>query len=199
MGCFTTKLTVWNPRDPSRFAEMELWVDTGAAYSWIARSRLEPLDIHPTQHRQFRTIEGHLIERDMAPVFLRVNGYTSGDNVVMAEAGDMEVLGAFTLEGLGLSVDVVQKKLVPVISLALAASGEARQKRQSHIVEKIDGAISAGTLCEPFSNNDFRTACAGFGEGTYNAFLWKHSRGNPGGNTEFFIQVGKNLFRRIRD
>ncbi len=121
MGTFTTKLKIWNPADPSRAEEVELWVDTGAAYSWISRARLEPLGIRSTQRRQFRTIEGRLIERDLAPVFLSVDGSVSGDNVVLAEPGDAEVLGAFTLEGLGLTVDPVQKKLVPTILLALTA------------------------------------------------------------------------------
>ena len=51
---------------------------------------------------QFRTIEGKTIERDLVPVFVAADGFTGGDNVVMAEPGDMEVIGAHTLESLGL-------------------------------------------------------------------------------------------------
>ena len=122
MGLFTTKLTVWNPADPSRREEIELWVDTEAYCSWISRSRLEALGISPSRRRQFRTIEGRVIERDIAPVFLAADGYTSGDNVVMAEPGDAEVMGALTLEGLGMAADPVQKRLVPIpVLLALVA------------------------------------------------------------------------------
>ena len=39
----------------------------------------------------------------------------------MAEPGDMEVMGAHTLESLGLTVDPVGKKLVPAVGLALTA------------------------------------------------------------------------------
>src|SRR5215472_11144722 len=49
-------------------------------------------------------------------------------------------------------------------------------------------AIRAGTLTEPFSKQDFRNACPGLGEGTYNAFLWKHAKGN-GQTTELFDGV----------
>ena len=119
MGTFTVKLKVWNPADPVRDVEFELWVDTGAAYSWISRARLEPLGIRASQRRQFRTIEGRLIERELAPVFISVDGFISGDNVVMGEPGDMEVLGAFSLAGLGVVADVVQKKLAPTTLLAL--------------------------------------------------------------------------------
>ncbi|MGH9779695.1 MAG: hypothetical protein ACRD5I_14930 [Candidatus Acidiferrales bacterium] len=121
MGVFQVKLTVSNFTDAARQQEVELWVDTGPAYSWISRARLEALGARPIRKMQFRTIEGHLVERDMAPVFVRVDGYSGADNVVMAEPNDMEVMGAFTIEGLGLAVDPVQKKLVPTVGLALTA------------------------------------------------------------------------------
>jgi len=48
----------------------------------------------------------------------------------------------------------------------------------------IVAAVRSGDLGEPFTQKDFRRACPGFGEGTYNAFLHKHRGGNPAGNTE---------------
>jgi hypothetical protein len=96
-------------------------VVTGASYSWVSRARLEPLDVHPVRRMQFRTIEGKTIERDLVPVFVAADGFTGGDNIVMAEPGDMEVIGAHTLESLGLTVDPVGKKLVPAVGLALTA------------------------------------------------------------------------------
>jgi len=38
----------------------------------------------------------------------------------------MEVIGAHTIEGLGLAADPVQKKLIPTIGLALTALMNAR-------------------------------------------------------------------------
>ena len=53
-------------------------------------------------------------------MFLSADGFTGGDNVVIAETGDAEVLGAHSLESLGLAVDPVHKRLVPlVVALAL--------------------------------------------------------------------------------
>ena len=119
MGTFSTKLRIWNPTDPSRVEELDAIVDTGAGYSWVSRARLEPLGIKPVRKMQFRTIEGHLIERDLAPVFVATNGFTGGDSVVLAEPGDMEVLGEHTLESLGVTVDPLRKRLVPTVGLAL--------------------------------------------------------------------------------
>ncbi len=121
MGLFQTKLAVWNPTAPSRAEEFELWVDTGAAYSWLSRRRLESMGVVASDRMELRTIEGKLIQRDVAPVFLRHNGRTGGDTVVSAEEGDLEVMGAHTLESLGLAADPVQKKLVRTVGMALAA------------------------------------------------------------------------------
>jgi predicted aspartyl protease len=122
VATFTVKLKVWNPANPGRSAELEAWADTGAAYSWISKERLEPLGVQRVRRLQFKTIEGHTVERDLAAVFLSANGYTGGDNVVVAEPGDLEILGAHSLESLGLAVDPVHKKLVPlVVALGLSA------------------------------------------------------------------------------
>jgi hypothetical protein len=59
-------------------------------------------------------------------------------------------------------------------------------------------AVNVGTLVEPFTKDRFREACPGFGNGTYNAFLDKHARGNPGGNSELFDRVSPGLFNCIR-
>ena len=124
MGTFITKLRVWNPVSPSRVEELDVIVDTVAAYSWVSRTRLEGLGVRPVRRMQFRTIEGHTIERELAPVFVATDGFTGGDNVVVAEPGDMEMLGAHTLESLGVTVDPVSKKLVPTVGLALVAASD---------------------------------------------------------------------------
>jgi predicted aspartyl protease len=121
MGIFTAKLRVWNPASSTTTPEIEAMVDTGASYSWVSRARLEPLGLRPVRRMQFGAIEGKTIERDLVPVFVAADGFTGGDNVVIAEPGNMEVIGAHTLESLGLTVDPVGKKLVPAVGLALTA------------------------------------------------------------------------------
>jgi predicted aspartyl protease len=120
MANFTVRLKVWNPARPEQVAELDAWADTGAAYSWILRSRLEPLGVQVVRRLRFQTILGNTVERELAAVFLAADGYQGGDNVVLGERGDLEVLGAHSLESLGLTVDPVNKKLVPLtIALAL--------------------------------------------------------------------------------
>jgi hypothetical protein len=59
-------------------------------------------------------------------------------------------------------------------------------------------AIRAGKLIEPFASEDFRRSCPGLGKGTYNAFLYKHRVGNPGGNSELFHLVSPGRFKCLR-
>jgi hypothetical protein len=66
------------------------------------------------------------------------------------------------------------------------------------VYEAIVKAIKAGNLAEPFTMQDFQMACPGLGNGAYNAFLYKHSKGNPGGNSELFERVAPGQFRCLR-
>ena len=120
MGTFKTKLRVWNPAQPEKAEEVDVLVDTGAAFSWVSRARLERLGVAPSRSMPFRTIDGRLLERDLAIVYVGTNGYVAPDLVVMAEPGEMDVIGAHSIEGLGLAADPVQKRLVPTVMPALA-------------------------------------------------------------------------------
>lgn len=119
MGTFKTKFRVWNPSAPEKVEELEAIVDTGASFSWISRLRLEKLGLKPHRRIQVQTIDGTILEREMASVFVAVDGYSGPDLVVMAQPGDNEVMGAHSIEGLALAADPVKKKLVPTVMLAL--------------------------------------------------------------------------------
>jgi predicted aspartyl protease len=126
MGTFSVKLRVWNPAKPGNVEEFDAFVDTGAAFSWISRARLERLGLASSRKMPFRTIDGRVLERDLATVYVATDGYSVPDIVVMAEVGEMEVLGAHSIEGLGLAADPVQKKLVPTIMLALLTISKSK-------------------------------------------------------------------------
>lgn len=64
--------------------------------------------------------------------------------------------------------------------------------------ELIVNAVSSKKLDEPFSSQDFRAACPGLADNTYNVFLNKHRRGNPSKTSELFERVAQNSFELIR-
>ena len=130
MGAFSAKLQVWNPGAPEKTEEIVAMVNTGAAFSWVHRERLERLGAQVLRRMGFRAIDGSIIERDTAAVWVGSNGFSGPDTVVVAERNDMEVIGAHTIDGLGLAADPVQKKLAPTIGLALTA-GDTKLRARS--------------------------------------------------------------------
>ena len=129
MGSFSAKVRVWNPSSPEKVEELEAMVDTGAAFSWMHRDRLERLGAERLRRIGFRAIDGSIIERDTAAVWVASNEFKAPDIIVMAEPNDMEVIGVHTIEGLGLAADPVQKKLIPTVMPALAAGAAGRGDR----------------------------------------------------------------------
>jgi predicted aspartyl protease len=91
----------------------ETLVDTGSEYSWIPRDVLESLGVGVERAQRFRTADGRVVHRVMGYAIVHAGGTRTSDEVVFAEPGDMVLLGAHTLEGLNLRIDLKAKQLVP--------------------------------------------------------------------------------------
>lgn len=91
----------------------ETLVDTGSEYSWIPREVLESLGVGVERAQRFRTADGRVVHRVMGYAIVHAGGTRTSDEVVFAEPGDMVLLGAHTLEGLNLRIDLQAKRLVP--------------------------------------------------------------------------------------
>ena len=115
MGTFFVDISLAPPRQPERSEAVKLLVDTGSTYTWVSASLLQALGIQPSERRRVLTIEGKVVERPATEVLITLEGRSLHTVCLFAEGGDMEVLGAYTLEGFGLAVDPVQRRLVPVI------------------------------------------------------------------------------------
>jgi predicted aspartyl protease len=90
---------------------IQLLVDTGSIYTWVVESTLSKLRVRSLGKRNFRTIEGRQIVREVGEAVLEFAGENATRIVVFAEQGDAEVMGVDTLEGLGLEVDPTTKRL----------------------------------------------------------------------------------------
>ena len=97
-------------------------VDTGAEATWIAATALEAIEIERRKKDlQFQLANGQIITRSVGYAVLKVDQSETVDEVVFAEKGDLQLLGARALEGLNLKVDSRRKRLVaagPIISAA---------------------------------------------------------------------------------
>lgn len=87
--------------------------------SWIPRDVLERLGVAAFSRLPFTLADGRRLERDITAVLLTIDGRKAPVPVAFGEPGEEAVLGATALEGLGLMVDPVAKKLVPRDLLAL--------------------------------------------------------------------------------
>jgi predicted aspartyl protease len=121
MGTFFVEVSLASPAHPDRRETVKLLVDSGSMYTWVSASFLRELGVRPTERRRLITIEGRLTERDAAEVLIRLEGHTLHTLCLFGEPGDLEVLGAYTLEGFGLAIDPVQRRLIPAILYGAAA------------------------------------------------------------------------------
>lgn len=115
MGTFFAEVQLASPSRPDRRETLKLLVDSGSMYSWVSATVLRDLGIQPTERRRLLTIEGKTIERGAAEVLITLEGRTLHTICLFGDRGDLEVLGAYTLEGFGLAVDPVQRRLIPAI------------------------------------------------------------------------------------
>lgn len=103
-------------------------VDTGAestraASTWIDSKVLDALGIErQKKDLQFQMANGQIITRSVGYAVLSVDKSETVDEVVFAEKGDLQLLGARALEGLNLQVDSRRKKLVAAGPIVTAAA-----------------------------------------------------------------------------
>lgn len=119
MGTFTVRARVWNPADRDRGAAVELLVDTGATYTVMPTSLLRGLGVEPVRTARLRLADGRTVERPLGEVGMEVEGISTGATPTVFGEEGIYLLGAVTMEQLGLAPDPVQKKLVPTEALLM--------------------------------------------------------------------------------
>ena len=105
-----------------QFESIEALVDTGASYTWIPRDLLEGLGVRPDEERVFVLADGREVRYPVAWVRVRLDARVQPTLVVCGDSGTEPLLGAFTLEGFGLGVDPVNRRLIPVPGLLKAVA-----------------------------------------------------------------------------
>ena len=75
---------------------------------------LQRLGIQPLTEQEFRLADGTKIVRKKGIALFRLGDRVGGADVIFGEDGDSVLLGAFTLEALGLSLDPLRRELKPL-------------------------------------------------------------------------------------
>ena len=128
VGITFAHVKVSNPRRSDLGAiELEFLVDTGAIVSVLPASTLEGLGIARLRRRDFTLADGTHCIYDIGEAFFDLGDTGCGTSqVVFAPEGVTPLLGASTLESLGLMVNPVTRELLPMRLFLAAQSARAR-------------------------------------------------------------------------
>lgn len=113
MGQFAVTLILY-PRDGGSPRSVEVLVDTGAAYTVVQRPTLESLGCRPVRTQRVVLADGRIEEWVVSEVDVECEGRRATTPVLMGPASGPALLGATTLEELGLGIDPLNRRLVPV-------------------------------------------------------------------------------------
>ena len=114
MGITTLTIEAGNPANPMITEGLEFLIDSGAIYSVVPKPILERLGIKPIAEQTFRLADGSKIVRNKGIALFKYGEHIGGADVIFGEEGDQQLLGAFTLEALGLALDPLRRELVPL-------------------------------------------------------------------------------------
>lgn len=114
MGLTVLRIEIGNPSNPERTEALDFLVDSGAVYSVVPQPVLERLGIKPLAEQDFRLADGTRITRRKGIAMFKYNDAVGGADVIFGEEGDSVLLGAMTLEALGLALDPLKRELRPL-------------------------------------------------------------------------------------
>jgi predicted aspartyl protease len=114
MGTFYARCKLENPSDRSRSVVIpKLLVDTGSELTWVSVRMLERIGIgREKKDLRFVLANGQEVTRSVGFAIIRLDKYFTIDEVVFAEPGDLQLLGAHTLEGLNLIIEPARRRLM---------------------------------------------------------------------------------------
>jgi len=114
MGLTHIKAKLANPANPRKAVNLTFLVDSGAIYSVVPAETLRRLGIKAHSSRTFTLADGTEIKRRIGDVIFQINGERGASPVIFGEKGDSILLGAVSLEALGLILDPIKRVLKPL-------------------------------------------------------------------------------------
>jgi len=103
--------------EQTRWETVEALVDSGASCTLLPRDLLERLGVTAHTRRQFEMANDSMIDLDVGRAWVRYGGEAEITVVIFGASGQTPLLGCHAMEGLGLGVDPVNHRLIPVRGL----------------------------------------------------------------------------------
>jgi clan AA aspartic protease len=114
MGLTTQKLIVKETHRARRKTAVNFLIDSGAVYSLVPAATLKKLGIRPHRKVDFALADGTTITRQVGDAYFEFQGEGGAAPVIFGEQGDEPLLGATTLESIGLVLDPFKRRLIPM-------------------------------------------------------------------------------------
>jgi clan AA aspartic protease len=114
MAITTQVLTVKPSRDSRRKATVKFLIDSGAVYSLVPTAVLRKLGLKPYRRMDFSLADGTNVSRGVGDAYFEFQGHSAPAPVIFGEKDDEPLLGATTLESLGLLLDPFKRRLIPM-------------------------------------------------------------------------------------
>jgi predicted aspartyl protease len=89
-------------------------VDSGAVYSVLRRNDWRALGLKPERELEFVLADGTTLARGVSECIFELEGRRATSPVVLGETEDEALLGAVTLETLGLMLNPLSRTLLPM-------------------------------------------------------------------------------------
>lgn len=113
MGQFKVPVT-FHPRNGDSPRVLDALVDTGAAYSVVPRPIFESLGLRSLRRQRVIFADGRSEDWTLAQAEVECEGRRAATPVLVGPPEAPVLLGAITLEELGLGVDPIHRRLVPI-------------------------------------------------------------------------------------
>ena len=105
---------------------METLVDTGASFTVLPGMVLQGTGVTFHTRELFTLAYGWQVESDVVQTWVRIDGRSVLTPAVFGEEGEGALLGAYTLEGLGVGVDPTNRRLMPTPRLLMSICGKGQ-------------------------------------------------------------------------
>jgi clan AA aspartic protease len=100
-------------------------VDTGAVFTVLPETVWRAIGLKAERVAEFTLADGTAIRRDVSECRIQVGGRAATSPVVLGGPTDAPLLGAVTLETLGLMVNPLTRELLPMRLMLSRASGRS--------------------------------------------------------------------------
>ncbi|HSC26093.1 MAG TPA: retroviral-like aspartic protease family protein [Vicinamibacterales bacterium] len=114
MGLTTVRAKLTRPSGRGRPVRVRFMVDSGALYSVLPERTWRALQLRPGRVAEFVLADGTTITRGVSECRIEIAGHAATSPVVLGEDDDDALLGAVTLETLGLMLNPLNRELVPM-------------------------------------------------------------------------------------